>query len=130
MSDQRVVVHHNKRYVVMNETDLDGDPALVLRALHPKSAGGYLAHIVARCEECREDRRHVVIRGYRKHREGRPVVMDIRQENGETHITLRLKGKRKGYTFTLEGAYDTAGRQEARNAQLALAHKRRTRRAR
>jgi hypothetical protein len=105
------VVHGGRRYQVIGETDLDGAPAFNLAPI------GKGARIAARMSECREDRRHVVIRGYQAHRLTRPVVMDVRQEKGETHIELRLKGMRKGFRLTLEGVYDLAAQSSANLAK-------------
>jgi|CXWL01.1.fsa_nt_gi hypothetical protein len=117
------VVHAGRRFMVTGETSIDGAAAFELAPL------GKGARIVARSSECREDRRHVQIRGYRSHRDGRPVVMHVHQDKGETRIELRLKGRRKGFEITLEGAFDLAAQSAANVARRERQWKREQRRA-
>lgn len=118
----RYVVYCGRRYAVLGETDLDSAPALELRSATPRSAGQHLAvAIVAPAAECREDKRHARFRGYKPHRNGRPIVLDVRQEHGEIHVELRPLGKRKGFTTTIEGLFDMAARQ-GRGERAARAH--------
>jgi len=116
------VVHAGRRYQVVGETTLDGEQAFNLQ---PPGGGAVIA---ARFRECREDRRHVQIRGYRAHRDGRPVVMHVHQEKGETRIELRLKGRRTGFEISLEGAFDLAAQSAAHLARRERQWKREQRR--
>jgi hypothetical protein len=117
------VVHAGRRYLVTGETSIDGAAAFDLAPI------GKGARIVARCSECRADRRHVVIRGYRPHRDARPVVMHVHQDKGETRIELRLKGRRSGFALSLEGAFDLAAQSAANLARRERQWKREQRRA-
>jgi len=122
MTAPAFVVHGGKRHQVEAEISIDGDPGFELVPL--RNGDRIVARrIVARASECREDRRRAKFRGYVKHR-GRPVVLDVLQEKGETRIELRQLGRRNGFTMTLEGMFDMAARQAAINERRDRAWKR------
>lgn len=114
----KYVQHDGYRWKVAEHTDIDGDPAYRLERRVPGEVGFKL--VFARVSDCQPDAHEPI----RTIKDAKGV---LRYNTRTGVVTIKERGRRKGYTTTLGGILRALAWQNAANLARDRAHRRRLR---